>query len=356
MSTILVHHLLFFAGLNLFNQGIWVDIQEQATSSGSAHLADLVDVMKRTALASKANGTIVNYTNSLKRWLEFSKEKGLKPFPATVVDIALFFSHLTFNGVSASVIETIYSALKWVHDIGGVFNPLINPFIKNIVEGAKRENAKPVVKKTPISREALTACCEKFAASDKLLIRRDISMALLLFAGFFRFSELAALTTKDITICNTHLTVRVTHSKTDQYRKGDEFVISRSDKVTCPVMNLEKYMLLANIDSSKTTADYLYKPLVKVRSGYKLIQKVKPLSYTRARESIIGLLREFVPDQSSNISLHSFRAGGATAAANAQVPDRCWKRHGRWRSESAKDGYVDDSLENRLLPSLSLGI
>ena len=54
--------------------------------------------------------------------------------------------------------------------------------------------------------------------------------------------------------------------------------------------------------------------------------------------------------------MHSLRAGGATAAANAGVPDRLFKRHGRWRSESAKDGYVKDSVDSRLSVSKSLGI
>ena len=93
-------------------------------------------------------------------------------------------------------------------------------------------------------------------------------------------------------------------------------------------------MFLANIDTSKASSDYLFKPLVQVRSGFKLIEKVKSLSNTRARESVVGLLMKF----------HSFRAGGAMAAPNAQVPDRCWKRHGRWRSDSAKDDYVEDSI------------
>ena len=97
-------------------------IQEQATSSGNAHLIRLADVLKRTILAAKASGTVVNYSNSLKRWIEFSKDRNLVPFPATVVDIALFFSHLTSIGVSVSVIETVYSALKWVRDIAGVAN------------------------------------------------------------------------------------------------------------------------------------------------------------------------------------------------------------------------------------------
>ena len=38
--------------------------------------------------------------------------------------------------------------------------------------------------------------------------------------------------------------------------------------------------------------------------------------------------------------LRSLRSGGAKAAANAGVPDRLFKCHGRWRSETAKDGYV----------------
>jgi hypothetical protein len=55
-------------------------------------------------------------------------------------------------------------------------------------------------------------------------------------------------------------------------------------------------------------------------------------------------------------SMHSLRAGGATAAANAGVEDRLFKRHGRWKSETAKDGYVKDSVERRLEVSKQLGI
>ena len=43
----------------------------------------------------------------------------------------------------------------------------------------------------------------------------------------------------------------------------------------------------------------------------------------------------------------SLCAGGATAAANAGVEDRLFKRHGRWKSASAKD-YVKVSVERRL--------
>ena len=57
-----------------------------------------------------------------------------------------------------------------------------------------------------------------------------------------------------------------------------------------------------------------------------------------------------------NFGLHSLRAGGATAAANAGICDRLFKKHGRWRSDSAKDGYVKEDLQQNLLVTKGLGI
>ncbi|CAH3174143.1 unnamed protein product, partial [Porites lobata] len=260
---------------NLVCQGQWSldekKIQDRLKSChGEVTSVELFKGLQQTALSSKACGTVFANTNKL------------VVFPVSVADAALYFSHLATSQVSASVIESSYCALKWAHDFAGVPNPMSSTFVKNMVEGAKRQNAKPTSKKSPISKEALTECCIKHAHSDELPIRRDISMALLLFAGFFRFSELANLTTGDISIIDTHLTIKVSHSKTDQYRKGNEMVISRSGKVTCPVSNLERYMKLTGISTSKVS-DFLFKPIVKVRSGYKVIDKVKPLSYTHAR-------------------------------------------------------------------------
>ena len=42
--------------------------------------------------------------------------------------------------------------------------------------------------------------------------------------------------------------------------------------------------------------------------------------------------------------------------ANAGVQDRLFQRHGRWKTVSAKDGYVEDSLDSKLSVSRMLGI
>ena len=78
----------------------------------------------------------------------------------------------------------------------------------------------------------------------------------------------------------------------------------------------------------------------------KLIYKNKKLSYTLARQSIISRLNLVAKDLNLdlNLGLHSMRSGGATVVANSDINERCWKRHGSWRSNSSKDGYVVDSV------------
>ena len=76
------------------------------------------------------------------------------------------------------------------------------------------------------------------------------------------------------------------------------------------------------------------------------------------RELIPDALRPFV-DSVSSFGVHSLRAGGATVAQlqlSAGIPDLIFKRHGRWKTESAKDGYVVDDDNTLLTVSQALGL
>ena len=76
----------------------------------------------------------------------------------------------------------------------------------------------------------------------------------------------------------------------------------------------------------------------------------KQISYTRARECIIGKLKLVAPNL--NLGTHSLRASGATMVVNAEesddVNERCLLRHGRWKSTVSKDSYINDSVEKCL--------
>ena len=83
----------------------------------------------------------------------------------------------------------------------------------------------------------------------------------------------------------------------------------------------------------------------------------KSLTASRAGETLKEKLKSIGLDP-SKFSNHSFRSGGATSAesANLNVPDRLFKVHGRWKSDSAKDGYIHDKLDSRLYVPLHIGI
>ena len=132
-------------------------------------------------------------------------------------------------------------------------------------------------------------------------------------------------------------------------------VIARTGSQLCPVAMLKRYMEMADLtlDGSE---NFLFRGISHTKNGSKLRDKsMRGISYTTIRESVLQRLEEIGLDK-RQYGLHSLRAGGASAAANAGVPDRMFKRHGRWRSENAKDGYVKDSLSSRLQVSQKLGL
>ena len=84
----------------------------------------------------------------------------------------------------------------------------------------------------------------------------------------------------------------------------------------------------------------------------------KGISYSRCREIFLEALKALGYD-SKLFGLHSIRSSGASAAVNlpsGPVSDRLLKLHGRWKSDYAKDLYIQEDMSARLSVSSSLGI
>ena len=146
--------------------------------------------------------------------------------------------------------------------------------------------------------------------------------------------------------------IKVVKRKTDQLRQGDEVVIAQSEGNVCPVFLLKEY--LKKLDISPDSSEFIFRPLVKTKSSYKLVKVDKHISYATFRGQLTKSLQSIVPDPSV-YGTHSFRSGGASRAASG-VSDRVFQRHGRWKSVAAKDGYVKDDMSSRLVVSKSLGL
>lgn len=210
-------------------------------------------------------------------------------------------------------------------------------------------------KKEPITIDILIKLKEEYQKDpDNALKLRVFLMCLLGFSGFLRFSELSNIRLCDIKWKDEYIEIKIPKSKTDIYRKGN-VIIAKTGNDMCPISWLSKYISLLQLNVS--ASDYLFTAITFKKSTgvYKVCNASKPLSYTRAREIMLSALNNIGLD-GSQFSLHSLRSGGATAASNNNVPDRLLKVHGRWASDKAKDGYIDDSIQKKLLVSMNLGL
>ena len=118
------------------------------------------------------------------------------------------------------------------------------------------------------------------------------------------------------------------------------------------VAMLEQYYAMVALPNQSRLR--LFWGIVVTRSGVRL-RSQGSLSYTRLRELFLSKLSQLGFD-SQQFGLLSLRFGGASAAATAGVPDRLFKQHGRCRSESAKDGYIKDSVSALMSVSESLNL
>jgi hypothetical protein len=129
---------------------------------------------------------------------------------------------------------------------------------------------------------------------------------------------------------DSFLVLHINKSKTDQCRQSNAILISKGSTSACPYNMFLKYSQL--VDSGDVSEMFLFRPIYRSGSTCKLIRNNKKLRYTAAKTTLLKRINLFSPHR--NIGLHSFRAGGATVAANADVSERCLKKHGRWKSDS----------------------
>ena len=322
-----------------------------ALASKICHIPDIL-------AGCKADSTTKSYYYSFLRWKRWALIHDLPisdVLPAKALPVAIYLASLCNECNSSSPIIQAFYGINWAHSTVGVESPTDTTLVKNVLEGAKRRLAKPVNKKEPLDVDTLHKIFNSLYQHRNIYNQRTICAFLIAFAGFLRVSELLNIRLSDLCFYDTHMTISIPKSKTDIYRDGNSVVIARSANKYCPVHNLELFLSWCDFHSSNDSDSFIFRNFKRTKTSYELRKDDKPLTYTRMRELFRSALQPFVTDV-NKYGLHSLRSGGATTSASLGVPDRLFKRHGRWRSETAKDGYVKDSLYDRLSVSSNLNI
>ena len=264
----------------------------------------------------------------------------------------MLYRHWPFVGVQLFT-PPFHTAISHILEYLCVyFLPLF--FVYKVEMHLQTKLAKPVSKKEPVTPVMIYELCIKFAGpSASLSDLRLAAICVTAYAAFLRFNELAALRCCDVKFCdNTFVEITIVKSKTDQYRDGSRVLLAKTGSISCPFDLLERYVCSAGLQLSSTLPFFRALYYQKSNCSYKL--RSEGMSYTRTREIVLHAFAELGYPKSM-FGLHSLRAGGASAAANAGISDRLFKRHGRWKSDSAKDAYVKDKLDSLLSVSRSLG-
>lgn len=336
--------------IDIMQSGVWATIQETT----DPELMRLAKELPETVLKARADSTTKKYLGAYARWKRWASEReSVATYPISTTQFALYLQHVGESTKSRAAVEEAVNAISWVQRLAGDQAVNQHSLIKMTVDGFQRTLARPKVRKEPVTPEMLQEIVAAMSSPPTLSEVRLAAICLLAYAGFLRFDELQKLRCCDVVFSEGKMELSITSSKTDQFRQGAVVPIAQTDRQTCPVAMLKKYFELGKLDIS--SEQRLFRAVCKTKRGESL-RATGSLSYTRMRELVRGKIQELGYDERV-FGMHSFRAGGATAAANnPSIPERHFKRHGRWRSEGAKDGYIKDSEESRLNVSKGLGM
>jgi integrase len=243
--------------------------------------------------------------------------------------------------------------IAWMHKISQLEDPVANSLVQQVLDSLRRKFAGRKIKKEIITVEILNKMLEASQPLDSLKNLRMITICLVSFAGFLRFDEVIKIRFSDLKFEIFYFTIFVESSKTDQYRDGAHVIIGKTGTDLCPFVMLQKYLQAC---VSLSGDNFIFRSFAKCKAGNYVLRTLnKPMTYSRTREEFLALLVS-AGQNPKNFGLHSLRSGAASAAANAGVKDRLFKRHGRWLSDRAKDGYVKDDILQRLTVSQNLGL
>lgn len=339
----------FFVISDVFKYGVW----EEASYLKDPDLKRLSENMQSTVIAARAIGTAEGYVRAFRRWRDFAQnQEEISVFPAEPLHVALYLQYLIETTKSHNSVDSVFYGIKWAHESAGLQSPTDNMLVAKVREAAKRIlGTEKRNRKDPLSVDILKQVVENSDLSDILQLR-NVCMFVLCFSGFFRCDDVSRIRRNEISFQEDHMIIKVSKSKNDQLRKGNEVLIAKAQGNICPVNILKEYLSRVQIEPDSTK--YIFRQLIKTKSAHKLVNKDQHISYSTFRDHFKKSLKSIVPN-TQIFGTQSCRSGGATSAAN-DSKERAFPRHGRWRSVNAKNGYVDDSVSVRLAVSKSLGL
>ena len=298
----------------------------------------------------------------LHNYLLFCQYFKFNPFP---VSKTIYLLYLVFFFCSLSSYRSVVNYLGIITHINRSFGTSLAFLEDYDVYLAKRAVRRIlgdcVTRKEPITIEILLRLFSQFDFSKHLHVCMR-ALFLVAFFSFLRISNLVPyklsdivdpqachLTPSNVTFISQGALLRITHTKTIQFRKRQlEIPLPRiPGSPLCPVTALQQY--LASVQLSPSSPLFVCKS----QGAYRPILAHQYNAFIKASLSAIGV-------NPAHYSSHSFRRGGATFAFCSEAPTAFIKAQGDWKSDAylvyltlstANKFTILNSITSRLSPT-----
>ena len=284
-----------------------------------------------------AQSTQKSYSTAMKRFHMFCTKFSLStPFPLSEYTLCCFAAYLADEGLAPQTAKTYLSAVRNMQLLFGLPDPRDHsslPMLKRVLAGISRARLSCQITprvRLPITGSILTRIHSALLQSshlDRLLIWAVASLA---FFGFFRLGELlvespemynpsTSLSWGDVAVDNrsspSMVKVHLKRSKCDQFGRGIDVIVGRTNTPICPVSATLAYIIHRQ-DSPGPF--FITNQTAPVTKGW-LVRQIRSIL------SSLGLPQ-------NDYAGHSFRIGAATTAALAGIEDSTIQALGRWQS------------------------
>ncbi|GAB7189605.1 site-specific integrase [Kineococcus sp. NUM-3379] len=294
------------------------------------------------------------YGSDLAHFATWCEAEGLTPLPAEPSTVTGYLLACC-EELSLATLQRRLAALSVAHRVLGVPSPTETQSVRLTWAGMRRTlgPVSPVRRVDPIVTSVLADIVAPL--QDSTIDHRDRAILVVGFAGALRRSELSALDAGDVQVGEEGLRLRVRgpvaqageDDPADGRDGGREVLLPHgSRRSTCPVRSWQAWVAAAGIESGPA-----FRSMTKGGAGLKARrisgQSIARMIKRRAEEA--GL-------DPRVFSGHSLRAGFATAAVRAGLPDRSVMRQTGHRSTLALSACVRDAGPGVENPAAHVGL
>lgn len=281
------------------------------------------------AREARAANTRRAYAGAWADFLAWCEARALIPLPAAPETVGLYLADRAQTHRVATLRLRLV-AIGETHRLRGHALDTRHPAIRDVWAGIRRTHGTAPKQKSAATSDVIRDAVRELARLPGLRPLRDRALLLVGFAAALRRSELTALDVADLRFVPEGLVLMLRRSKTDQDGAGTEVAIPYgASEATCPVRALRAWL-----DAAGLTEGAVFVSINRADrpTGTRLSDRDVARVVKRA-VAAVGY-------DADDFAGHSLRAGFATSAARAGVPEAQIMQQTRHRSLAVMRGYV----------------